>query len=301
MRNPRRLTTLLAGCTTCRIRKVKCDEQRPLCGRCAKARLTCEWNRPKDLLRRPDLQREGAASPRRLAPASTVQTPLEPYEHATTPSSSIGDASHSTPAAQVVRSHADQEILPGALSPLHIPLSNSLRLSVLDQQSFLYVPESVIVLRYGKPWRWSSLSYIYRNIASKYEGVMRIFIADASMELRSKELLAAQENSCSPGSLERARRLEESAASHYHLALKDLSSLLDHISRSGGSNDDIDALFAMWFLILNFGLYDSESIGASHVHLDGIRSFLKPYLQSCLDGDKNELPFASQQLLLYIS
>lgn len=246
-----------------------------------------------------------------------------------------------------------------SLSAAHVSLSNSLRLSVEDQECFLYVPDSVMVLRFGKPWKWSSISYIYANIAGRYPGVMRIFIAGAAMELRSNEILAHQDGnagangngngiglddddeqqqqqhyySLSNKSLARARRLEESAASHYHLALKDLSALLDHISRSRRSNnnsndlgltssssssdaaDDVDALFAMWFLILHFGLYDSESIGASHVHLDGIRSFLKSYLLQnnynddydggpgggSAGGDDLKLPLASQQLLLYIS
>ncbi|EXJ73475.1 uncharacterized protein A1O5_03236 [Cladophialophora psammophila CBS 110553] len=191
--------------------------------------------------------------------------------------------------------------VPSALPTAHIPLSNSLQLTLQDQQSFMYVRDSVMVLRIGKPFQWSSLSYIYLNIASKYAGVMRIFIAGASMELRSKTLLDRHDGTLSSDQYERARRLEHSARSHYHLALKDLSALVDHISFSGGSDDDVNALFAMWFLILHFGLYDSQSIGASHVHLEGIRSFLQPYLKSCREQDKTTLPLASQQLLYYIS
>jgi len=33
----------MIGCDTCRTKKVKCDEKRPNCARCARLRLTCNW------------------------------------------------------------------------------------------------------------------------------------------------------------------------------------------------------------------------------------------------------------------
>lgn len=44
------------GCRTCRRRRVKCDEQRPVCGHCRRLKLDCEgydaliqWMRPIDV------------------------------------------------------------------------------------------------------------------------------------------------------------------------------------------------------------------------------------------------------------
>ncbi|KAJ9618570.1 hypothetical protein H2204_012989 [Knufia peltigerae] len=183
----------------------------------------------------------------------------------------------------------------------HAALADSLRLTPQDRQAFLYVPGSVLVLRFGKPFEWSSISYVYLNIANTYAGVMRVFIAGASMELRSKELLDIHKGEFAPEKLERARRLEESATSHYLLALKDLSGLVEHITSTGGTKDEVDALFTMWFLILHFGFYQSQCVGAAHLHLNGIRSFLKPYLRSCAEQGKDGLPLVSRQLLYYIS
>lgn len=121
------------------------------------------------------------------------------------------------------------------------------------------------------------------------------------MELRSKELLDIHNGEFAPEKLDRARRLEESATSHYLLALKDLSGLVEHITSTGGTKDEVDALFSMWFLILHFGFYQSQSVGASHLHLNGIRSFLKPYLRSCAEQGKDGIPLVSRQLLYYIS
>ncbi|KAL2852396.1 hypothetical protein BJY01DRAFT_259958 [Aspergillus pseudoustus] len=38
------------GCLTCNIKRVKCDEIRPHCGRCVRLRLTCEWRQAKPSL-----------------------------------------------------------------------------------------------------------------------------------------------------------------------------------------------------------------------------------------------------------
>lgn len=114
------------------------------------------------------------------------------------------------------------------------------------------------------------------------------------MEHRSQELLSTRDGNGTARSRERAQQLYNTAVSHYSLALKDLSSLLDRIIDSEGRSNDMDALFVMWFLILRFEAYDLDSTGASMVHLDGIRFFLRPYIQ----GGK-KLPYVSQAMLLF--
>ncbi|KAF4338410.1 transcriptional regulatory [Fusarium beomiforme] len=119
------------------------------------------------------------------------------------------------------------------------------------------------------------------------------------MELRAKDLLLAQEEIDSSASLERASRLGASAAVHYTQALKDLSSLLDHICQTPDQDRDIDALFTMWFLILRYEACDSETTVASSLHLDGIRSFLSPYLEDDGKATEKKLPCVAQAMLLY--
>ncbi|KAH6884569.1 hypothetical protein B0T10DRAFT_608870 [Thelonectria olida] len=280
------------GCLTCRIRKVKCDERRPVCQRCTNRPVKCEWLEPGKPL---SLRRARSWKKSILGPDAS-QRPLAILKPspASSEDSQLDDA-------QTEIMHQVQQAPQPTLSTSHIPLSNSLQLSVHDQAAFLYIPDSILVLSYGKLWQWSCFSYIYTNIASQYPGVMRSFIAVASMELRSREILAAQDGHDPTQSRERAQRIGVAATAHYSLALKDLSSLLDRICHSEGPSrsNDIDALFAMWFLILRFEAYDSESTGSSLVHLDGIRSFLRPYLQN--DGYVNgeTLPYVSQPMLLY--
>ncbi|KAH7139888.1 hypothetical protein B0J13DRAFT_68774 [Dactylonectria estremocensis] len=291
------------GCLTCRIRKVKCDEQRPGCQRCVKGSMKCEWlepGRPLSVRRTPK-----SKSP---TPSPIFQRPLAPSPNSAMDGSQADELEHE----KVVATRTDGDFASKAggslqqspsprpaLSANHIPLSNSLQLTADDQAAFLYVPESILVLSYGKPWKWSCFSYIYTNVASQYSGVMRSFIAVAAMELRSRDMLLARDGNNPVRALESAQVIGAMAGVHYTSALKDLSALLDHICRSEGRSNDIDALFAMWFLILRYEAYDSQSKGASLVHLDGIRSFLKPYLEEGGYANGEKLPYISQPMLLY--
>lgn len=213
-------------------------------------------------------------------------------QYSTTPSQLDHDTSSHSP-------EKDNQQPQPSLSLNHAPLSKSLQLSADDEAAFLYIPDSIMVLCYGKLWKWSCFSYIYTHIASQYSGVLRSLIAIASMELRAQQVLRAQGGGDSAGALDAAHRLGAAAAAHYSLALQDLSSLLHHICHSEERDDDINALFTMWYLILRYEAYDSESTAASLVHLDGIRSFLRPYLDGDEYVDGKRLPYLSQTMLLY--
>jgi hypothetical protein len=124
--------------------------------------------------------------------------------------------------------YATQTPLLPTLSTSHISLSNSLNLKILEWECFQHMPKSVLVLALGKPWRWSMLSYVHSKIASRESGIMRGFIAVASMELRSKDLLPPDESGIrSIDSLRRAKQLQHVGMSNYLLAINDLSSILE--------------------------------------------------------------------------
>ncbi|KAK2690098.1 hypothetical protein QWA68_010042 [Fusarium oxysporum] len=261
------------GCLTCRIRKVKCDEQRPVCKRCENSPNKCEWLEPGQALsaRGKRIESPAYGSPRLLASSESP--------------ASFDSGSPVSPAS-------GHDFPRPYIAAAHIPLANSLQLSEQDRAAFAYIPYSTMVVSYGKLWPWSCFSYIYANIASVYPGVMRSFIAVANMELRARDLLEA-------GASERASRLGAAAAVHYTQALKDLSSLLDRICQTPGQDCDIDALFTMWFLIMRYEACDSETTGASLLHLDGIRLFLRPYLRDDGQATEKKLPCVAQAMLLY--
>ncbi len=43
------------GCLTCRARKKKCDESKPICAGCRRNKLTCQWPTPQDNVRPSDM------------------------------------------------------------------------------------------------------------------------------------------------------------------------------------------------------------------------------------------------------
>lgn len=286
-----------------------------MCSRCAEAKFPCEWDKPVHR-RKPSTKQKGnlvgSSKPSKLAPLPSAArgelNPAQPtnYLDPVADQGSEDDEYISpddqTPAQTLTPYRAtDHDPLQTALSPNHVVMSNSLVLSAEDIESFQYVPNSLMVLRFGKPWRWSMLSYVHSKIACHEAGVMRAFIAVASMEMRFLELLRFQHSIPTLESLSKTRRLRESAATYLTLALKDLSSVLDRLSSPGRSAQDIDALFSIWFLVIHIGLYDADLVTASHVHLNGIRSFISGYINGNVANEEDKLPPTSQQLLLFIA
>ncbi|KIL93908.1 hypothetical protein FAVG1_02470 [Fusarium avenaceum] len=272
---------------------VKCDERRPVCKRCENSPNKCEWLEPGQPLARGQTSK-GLLSPKSYGSPKALVPGESPNASVNNDIDSASPASLISPSRDLSSLETPRPNFPAA----HIALADSLQLSPEDRAAFAYIPSSIMVLSYGKLWSWSCFSYIYTYIASKYPGVMRSFIAVANMELRAKELLIAQDAMDADAS-EKADQLGAAAAVHYTQALKDLSSLLDHICQEPEQSRDIDALFVMWFLILRYEAHDSETTGASLLHLEGIRSFLRPYLQDEGEKSDKQLPCVAQAMLLY--
>lgn len=259
--------------------------------------MTCDWDQP--VIRRPPVSRQRRSTlVSKLIPSpSQTGTPCEADLDSVSPTTL---KTLNTPTVGFTR-------LPGApstspeysLSPSNV-LSNALLLSSQDLESFDYIPRSLMVLRFGKPWRWSMLSYVHSRVASRESGVMRAFIAVASMELRSRELAKAQDMLQSSGGLEKARSFKENASHALHLAMQDLSQVLDRLADQPNDHGNLEVLFSMWFLILHFGIYDSDLVQMSYMHLNGMRSFVAEYLHGTAARRIYNLPPAAKQLLVYI-
>jgi len=308
---------------TCRTRKIKCDERRPLCGKCAQADFRCEWHKPGTSISHTGRRlRRVDQSSRAVNPTVTVlprpdsrdpESSESPQATQSTQSTRYQSEGQPTPHARDMTIFDDSEpqiwsnvalqknisrLSPGTeLSASHIPLQNSLVLDQEDLECFRYIPDSILVLQFGKPWRWSMLNYIHSEIACRHKGVMRAFIAVASMELGRRGSERLDKSSTQMISVKRTA----SAQKHYHCALKDLSLLLHQFTQSRPDDKDLEALFALWLLILQFGLYDSNLVGASHIHLSGIHSFLVRYSRSLGKRGIYNLTPASKQLLLFIA
>lgn len=295
------------GCMTCRTRKLKCDEIRPLCGRCVQSKFSCEWGKatPGGRRRRQKHGKDKVSNETTiLAPQSSTAEPTSPgtiqSATATLRNNNYLDVRSHGPAS--VKTPANEDLcLQPALSTKHIPLANAFLLEAEDWHYFQYIPNSILVLQFGKPWQWSMLSYVHTKIASHHQSVMRAFIAVACMELDCRGLAGFNQSLTNLHASDKAVRLRTLAMRHYHRSLRDLSALLSSISQSYPEDQDADTVFSLWLLILQFSLHDADLTEASHVHLSGIHSFLLNYFQGRDGKGRRSLPPASQQLLHFIS
>lgn len=86
-RRTQRIVRVRTGCLTCRRRKKKCDEARPICGGCVRNDLSCSW--PTVIPGRRDSAPENESSglsvaERRESPSETVDE-LEPAQFSSSP------------------------------------------------------------------------------------------------------------------------------------------------------------------------------------------------------------------------
>ncbi|KAH3186303.1 hypothetical protein KXW84_000121 [Aspergillus fumigatus] len=156
------------GCRTCRIRKVKCDEERiivdskkePQCRRCSVARISCEW--------------KGGPIPRRSTTGNRKS--LKSGTHA---------SSHGS-----MRRPADLQtaLLPGCTHDSSLQAANSLVLSGSDRSRLNYLQDSVLVTILGKQWPWSTVSYTYHRVAVKEPMVMSMILATTASEIHRSRL-----------------------------------------------------------------------------------------------------------------
>ena len=155
-----------SGCSTCRRRKVKCGEEKPVCRRCSSLRLNCEWGVP--------VKRGRSTQIRNLEPA-----PIASESYPTCPAPKVEELVDFQPdvffsslspvswAGDILPLDAPQlpTFYPPATiaSPIYpslnidnIACANSLTLNSLDRQYFQYFPSSSLVYYYMKGWKWSS-------------------------------------------------------------------------------------------------------------------------------------------------
>ncbi|KAF8520463.1 hypothetical protein BU17DRAFT_89054 [Hysterangium stoloniferum] len=117
------------GCLTCRVKKIKCDETKPTCTRCAHGQRECTWpeNVPARKKTVPKKQAEGddkspALSPESASPASSSATPTA-REASPARKSPLGSLSASEDAVSSRRPHSEPTTAAG--SPMVSPVEPS--------------------------------------------------------------------------------------------------------------------------------------------------------------------------------
>ncbi|RAL02679.1 uncharacterized protein BO80DRAFT_443476 [Aspergillus ibericus CBS 121593] len=235
-----RKTRSKTGCRTCRIRKVKCDEEKlfvtgqeePQCRRCAAARIVCEW--------------KGGPIPRGPARGRPVKrrTDCQPVPSPAPSLSPTGGPGNSIQAA------------------------NSLVLSVFDRSCLSYLQDSALVVILGKHWPWSTVSYAYHKIAVKEPMVMSMMLATTSSEV-NRSRLYDRDKAEGQGSIESLSDMDSRL--HYGQAL---SSLREVLKEDVKSPEQIEAIFiTLWMMIDYENRFGSGTAGIN-IHIRGIKSLL---------------------------
>ncbi|RDW70536.1 uncharacterized protein DSM5745_08047 [Aspergillus mulundensis] len=291
------------GCSTCRRRKVKCGEERPICRRCSALDIPCEWGAV--------ITRGRSLPPVHIQPRQTTPTtPVTPialeqsvYDFDTTP---LDPQLSQTlcPETAYTRIWGPTPLYP-SLSETDVACSNSLMLSEQDRTYFQYFPSSSLVFYYIKPSAWSWFSYLYREPAAASKVIMRMILALSANDMHRNGLVAR-----SPG----RPTAEDHARYHYGLAVKEFRHLLE--ARKGSiSRDELEIIFATMFLMISYEWQFGQSVQDLQLHLRGVRSLLQaqPMLFEGKDVDEvlmsmdmaetDSMPrvsFIPEQLLLWI-
>ncbi|KAI0601141.1 hypothetical protein F4775DRAFT_542847 [Biscogniauxia sp. FL1348] len=285
------------GCSTCRIRKVKCDEQRPTCGGCRRMQFACDWVRLDDVARR---RTRGKPRHQKETCSLTKLRPLKPAAHDLTPEGSRhspGDSdtssdSHLSAAAQNRLLLSCTRLIPPP-SPPNIPCSNSVLPARHDQVFLEYFPASTVYYLYASR-RWGPLQYLCEVTALSSSMVMRMILAISASEMQRRGLCAALQGS-----------RQDLGLYHYTAALKELQDCVAvrEVRRGRG----IDEIVATVFLMIQYGLQSTSLLSHVKAHFSGIRSLVTSYVWSLSQPGKKQrgkatvsLPPLSSRLLLWI-
>ncbi|GAB1218042.1 hypothetical protein ATERTT37_007288 [Aspergillus terreus] len=286
----------MSGCSTCRRRKVKCGEERPVCQRCFNLRLNCEWGVPVKrgkaaaLVRHIQPAQPRWSTPSDLAPTSVVAVPtpataVSPGVIFHAPHASVpADLWHPAPSGDLTPISTDAVSPAGwpcfsqypqpppsplypSLSTSEIACANSLVLSEHDQKYFQFFPSSSVVFYYMKPWQWSSFCYLYQGPAASNKVIMRMILALSASDMHRQGLVVR-----SPG----RPTAEDHARFHYGHAVKEFRQLLESPKREL-STTELEMIFATMFLMVTYEWQYGNCVHHLQLHLQGVRSLLESH------------------------
>ncbi|KAJ5371748.1 hypothetical protein N7517_003754, partial [Penicillium concentricum] len=255
-------------CRTCRIRKVKCDEERipsqaheePQCKRCLAARILCEW--------------KGAPIPRRPTRTSTdISSKRSTRDEASTANSSRSARKRPQIISYPQQSLSTQNQL--CVQGRSIQAANSLSLSEFDRECLSYIQDSILVVLVGKQWPWSTVSYAYHRIATKEPMVMSVMLASAAREIHRSKLYD-MENPL--GHLPSSERSDMDGRVHYGRAL---SSLREALKEEVKTPQQIESIFITLWLMIDYENRFGSGASAINIHIRGLRHFSITTLSLC--------------------
>jgi hypothetical protein len=259
------------GCWTCRSPTVKkgCDRRRPVCGRCERLGLTCDYAPRPTLAERRKAHRSISSAPSTLSSTSNVASPAG--------SNAARDAydSPSLPAEIPITAIATQS--PVGLSPLiqgvysTSPASSnsirtstdtapcSLNLSEEDHEAIRYFRTEFARLHHTKNPEYSLISLMFK-IAQGEPMVMHMVVAIGHQEMDYRRH-------------QRSASAQQASSHHYGQALRLMA---ESIVPSSDATKDLDIILtALWLMLIYEQQFGDEQCRAYLSHLQGVASLLQ--------------------------
>ncbi|KAJ4994183.1 C6 zinc finger domain-containing protein [Stagonosporopsis vannaccii] len=239
-----------AGCWTCRSPAVKkrCDQRRPICGRCARLNVQCDYAPRPTLAERRKANRCMSSAPSTLSSTSNGASPAI--------SNSVQEAFDSPSAPDAFATSPASSFLMGTRNDAVIC---SLELCSEDYEAIRYFRTDFAKLHHTKNPEYSLISLMFK-IAQTEPMVMHMVVAIGHQE---KDF---QRHSTSVGA-------QHAASNHYGLALRLMA---DAIVPSNATTKDLDTILtALWLMLLYEQQFGDERCRAYLSHLQGVASLLQ--------------------------
>ncbi|KAL6838144.1 hypothetical protein V8C40DRAFT_272311 [Trichoderma camerunense] len=253
----------VAGCWTCRCKKVKCDEQQPVCGRCSRLYLFCDYQpRP----RKPYVRRKAKAA---------TQEPREELRLARGESESYeAEADARSPeegtdsSSQVIVSNLATGVLCHySPSPPNVPAACSLTLGLQEREAIRYFRTTFSRHQHTKNPQYNVISVIY-NIATKSELAMHMAVSVAR-----REMLCLQNNG------QTDVKDDDISILHYSAALSQLAEFVNGADAVTGLDTILASIWLMLTYEQKFG--DGNGVGLSS-HLKGLATIVQSEARQAL-------------------
>jgi hypothetical protein len=280
------------GCLTCRSRKLKCGEEKPHCSRCITSRLQCNWNQ--------NLAPANSIRPIRFAKVRTPATAFHANTNSPlaapnqrpwiTPRFEFHDNTSNKTSVDIEENSTHSERNSGALDiyqsrlSTRLPLlriSSSLVLSSFDRKCLDFFPDSFLVTYLGKQWEWSTLSYVYHEVAITHPMVMHMILATSASELRRIEL--DNQSNAHSGNYDDSAGYE--GRRHYNKALLSLNSLLSGNIENAATMEAV--IITLWFMLMYEIRFGRSGVGFL-AHMKGIKYLFASYIGPIRDAKNSE-------------
>lgn len=280
------------GCLTCRSRKLKCGEEKPHCSRCITSRLQCNWNQsPAPVTSIRPIRFTKIRTPAKVFHANTNSSLAAPNQRPrTTARFEFHDNTSNETSVNSAEDPTHPEKSRGALeiyqprSLTRLPLlqvSNSLVLSSFDRKCLDFFQDSFLVIYLGKRWEWSTLSYVYHEVAVTHPMVMHMILATSASELRRIEL--DNQNNAHSGSYDDAAGYE--GRRHYNKALLALNTLLNGNIENAATMEAV--IITLWFMLMYEIRFGRSGVGFL-AHMKGIKYLFAAYIGPINDAKSSE-------------